>query len=406
MHVVEQEDALVEGRQQAVGGRPVERPGRRTLEPVEHPRLVPLGLQPAEEPRPGVRQALVVQIHRILGRQQHADAERPPLLQQRHQRRLRRRVRHRRKVAEDLVHVDDGAQARGARLGAHPRHHLVQQQGHEEHPLRIAQVGDREHGDSRLAFRRVEQRRRIQRLSFEPLLEPRRREQPVQPHGQLEPLLRRKKRLEVDDADLLEGRRLHLLDEGGEVEILALAPCRGEQRGQQRVLAARAAPRRGRRATARSTRSSRPAPASASASSLAAPRGAANELRIETGTPASAAGRVDGEPWRHSSTARCAHRPAPHAASPSRQRWASWAANASAVTPARRASSSSIHGRKSAPARFGNVRSRLAMSPLGSMAITGTPSIAASSISDRQRPVLPLPVMPTQTAWVTRSRES
>ena len=46
------------------------------------------------------------------------------------------------------------------------------------------------------------------------------------------------------------------------------------------------------------------------------------------------------------------------------------------------------------------------MSPLGSMAITGTPSIAASSITDRHRPVLPLPVMPTQTPCVTRSRES
>ena len=29
-----------------------------------------------------------------------------------------------------------------------------------------------------------------------------------------------------------------------------------------------------------------------------------------------------------------------------------------------------------------------------------------SSISERHKPVLPLPVMPTQTAWVTRSRES
>ena len=36
----------------------------------------------------------------------------------------------------------------------------------------------------------------------------------------------------------------------------------------------------------------------------------------------------------------------------------------------------------------------------------GTPSIAASSMSERHNPVLPLPVMPTHTAWVTRSRES
>jgi len=43
---------------------------------------------------------------------------------------------------------------------------------------------------------------------------------------------------------------------------------------------------------------------------------------------------------------------------------------------------------------------------VGSMAIVGTPSMAASSMSDRQSPVLPLPVMPTQTACVTRSVES
>ncbi len=33
-------------------------------------------------------------------------------------------------------------------------------------------------------------------------------------------------------------------------------------------------------------------------------------------------------------------------------------------------------------------------------------SIAASSSKLRQSPVLPLPVIPTQTAWVTRSLES
>jgi hypothetical protein len=38
------------------------------------------------------------------------------------------------------------------------------------------------------------------------------------------------------------------------------------------------------------------------------------------------------------------------------------------------------------------------------MAMTGTPSIAASSMSEMHSPVLPLPVIPTQTACVTRSR--
>ena len=34
------------------------------------------------------------------------------------------------------------------------------------------------------------------------------------------------------------------------------------------------------------------------------------------------------------------------------------------------------------------------------------PSSRASSMSARQRPVLPLPVIPMHTAWVTRSFES
>ena len=73
---------------------------------------------------------------------------------------------------------------------------------------------------------------------------------------------------------------------------------------------------------------------------------------------------------------------------------ASW----SGVRPCAAASAGSTQGRKSEGASDGNVSSRLARSPLGSMASTGMPSIAASSMSPMHRPVLPLPVMPTQTA--------
>ena len=38
--------------------------------------------------------------------------------------------------------------------------------------------------------------------------------------------------------------------------------------------------------------------------------------------------------------------------------------------------------------------------------LAGIPSIAASSRSETQSPVLPLPVIPTQTAWVVRSLAS
>jgi hypothetical protein len=92
--------------------------------------------------------------------------------------------------------------------------------------------------------------------------------------------------------------------------------------------------------------------------------------------------------------------------SPFFQLAAVFSASCSGVRPWRLASSESIQGRKSAGASEGKVRARLARSPLGSMASAGMPSMAASSSSPMQSPVLPLPVIPTQTPWVVRSFES
>ena len=89
-----------------------------------------------------------------------------------------------------------------------------------------------------------------------------------------------------------------------------------------------------------------------------------------------------------------------------RQRYVVAAARAAAVTFWRVASSASTKGRKSSARSWGNVSARLARSPLGSMMIEGMLSIAASSSRVRHRPVLPLPVMPTQTACVVRSLAS
>ena len=91
--------------------------GERAFEAVEQPRLVALGLQPSQEPRAGVRQPLVVEIDRILRRQHDAEAERARLLHQQQQRRFRRRIRHRRHVAGDFVHVEQRAQARSCPTG-------------------------------------------------------------------------------------------------------------------------------------------------------------------------------------------------------------------------------------------------------------------------------------------------
>ena len=96
----------------------------------------------------------------------------------------------------------------------------------------------------------------------------------------------------------------------------------------------------------------------------------------------------------------------PLAARPSAHFRAVFSARASSVVPSRFAASGSIQGRKSPGARSGNESRMLARSPFGSMTSVGMPSSAASSTRPMRRPVLPLPVMPTQTAWVVNRRAS
>ena len=235
--VVHQEDALLQPRQDAIRPLVVE-PAVDPREPLEHPQLVPLRLQPAEQPGPGIREPLVVEVDRVLGREQDAEADRPPLLQQREERLLRGRVRDRREVSEDLVHVEDGAQARGPALPAHPAHRLVEQQRDEEHPLGVAEVRDRADRDARLAVRGIEQRLQVERLAFQPGLEPRRGQHAVQPHRHVEAVLRREVRLEIDDANLVEGRGLHAANQRGQIHVDPALPGMAEERGDQAVLTA------------------------------------------------------------------------------------------------------------------------------------------------------------------------
>ena len=230
------------------------RPPGGAFEPVEHAGLVPFGLEPSEKPGAGIRQALVVEIHGVLRGEHHPEAERPPLLEQREQRRLRRRVGDRRKVAEDFVHVEDGAQAGRPALAAHPSNHLVHQQRHEEHALGVAEMGNREHRHARPACGVVEQRLRIERIPLEPDFEAGRREHAIELHGQREALLGRKERLEIDDADLVERRRLHCADERREIEAGAALPGRRSEGRRRDCVRGCAAARRHRPAPARSSR--------------------------------------------------------------------------------------------------------------------------------------------------------
>jgi hypothetical protein len=106
---------------------------------------------------------------------------------------------------------------------------VVQKQRNEKHSLRVAQMGDREDGYSRASIRRVEECRRVERGAFEPLLETGGRQQPVQLHRELKSIFHRKERLEVEDAYFVEWRRLHQLNEPGQIEILPLPPGCCEQ---------------------------------------------------------------------------------------------------------------------------------------------------------------------------------
>ena len=198
--------------------------GRRPFQSFQHAHLVSFGLQAADEPRTNIRKALVIQVHGILRRQQDADAKPARLFQQGEQRELRWRIGHRREVAKDFVHVHQRAEAAGARLGAHPAEHLVEQQRDEEHPLRVAQVRDRENGDARLARGGMEQPADIQRFALQPRRKAGRREEAVQEHRQVKTVFRGKKRVDVDHANASQGRGLHFLDQRRQVEAAALGP--------------------------------------------------------------------------------------------------------------------------------------------------------------------------------------
>ena len=292
VHVVQQEHALVQRREEAIGlARDRAVPAAAPSSPSSIARLVALGLQPAEEPRAGVRRAPCSR-----GRPGSASPARRrapnarPCFSSVSSGALRRRVRDRREVAEDLVHVDDGAQARRCR-SARRIHATIwlSSSDDEEHPLGVAEVGDREDRDARLAFRRVEQRRRIERLAFEPLLEARARRagRSAASPARSAPWPGRTTR----------DRRRRLCGTAGvwtcwmsaaRSRSLPVAPGRGRSSDrQQGVLAAARRRRRRRRATARSMAV---LPAAlrqrARRRRAPAPRGAANELRIDTGTPA------------------------------------------------------------------------------------------------------------------------
>ena len=84
----------------------------------------------------------------------------------------------------------------------------------------------------------VEQRVDVERIALEPHREIGRREQAIEIRREPEAIGGREERVELEHADALDRRRLHLPDERGEIERLLLLPGLGEQRRHQDVLAA------------------------------------------------------------------------------------------------------------------------------------------------------------------------
>ncbi len=220
---LEHELPLAERRDRLADGADVDAAGG-ALQPVDEPRLVLLGLQAADEPRAGVGQRLVVDVDRVLGGQHHAEPEGPGLLEQQHDRLLGRRVRGRRQVAGDLVHVEQRPQVGGAALPPHPRDELGEDQGGDRLALLVRQVCRRHDGAAGPAVGRVQHRFDVDGIAGHPRGEARRGQQAVEPHGEGGTIRGGEELVELEHPELAHRRLLHAGEERGEVEVLALAP--------------------------------------------------------------------------------------------------------------------------------------------------------------------------------------
>ena len=166
-------------------------------------------------------------------------------------------------------------------------------QGDDELPLLVAEVGERHDGAARPAARGRSRASMSSGSPCAPRREGGRRQQAVEPEGQLGAVGGREERVEVEHAELADRRRLHLADQAGEVEVLARRPRRGARgwragcaRGwpadRPRCRRARAGPRRCPRSPRRSSRGRCPRAGAA---------GADHVERDAAGRP----GRVDGD---------------------------------------------------------------------------------------------------------------
>ena len=206
VHVVQQEHALAESREDADRSpRDRDAPDCRAFQPVEHARLVAFGLQPAEEPGADVRRA-------PCSRGRPDSASREP-------RRARTRAPCFSSVSSGAF---DGGLATGGKIArqSRPCRAIARRLDVPVWPriqpsiwLSSSETKNIRSASPRCAIEktrraacpsaRVEQARRVERLSVEPLLETRRGKHAVEAHRQIEAIALREERLQVHDADLL-----------------------------------------------------------------------------------------------------------------------------------------------------------------------------------------------------------
>ena len=320
------------------------------------------------------------------------------------------RVGDRRQVADDLVEIEQRAQAAGAALGAHPGFHRGEQQGDEEHALGVAQVGDVEDAVARPAVWADTAGLGIS--SGWPSIQ-------VWKDGAARMLLSSM----ASSKRSFSGKKLSTakapsLSKGGvwvcrissvRSSGLPLAPGVLEDIGEQDVLA------RAHRVDI--VQPDQPQQGGDGAGDLLAQHLAVAPPRADCGRfkrgqdadrdARIRAGGVDGELRGVLQRAAAARGPMPQSARPFFQRCGGLGRQLLGRSlPSRRAASGSTQGWKSCGRRSGKCSSRLVRSPLGSIMMAGMPCKAASSSRPMHRPVLPEPVMPITTAWVVRSAGS
>ena len=135
--VVQEEAAFVDVVEPGFEGGAVEALGAGAGEAVGDAGAVLCGLHAADEPGAGVGERFVVEIDRVLGGEDEAEAVGARLFEEGEQRFFAGRVGAGRQVAVEFVHVEDGAQGAAAALAAHPGDEVAEQQGDEGHAFGV-----------------------------------------------------------------------------------------------------------------------------------------------------------------------------------------------------------------------------------------------------------------------------